>query len=139
MRKISKKFEIGNKIDYPTNALEMRDFYPAMKVNFACCNCLSNVQIEFEPSKVQERLFELYSMQYVDIDDLVDSGVGILMRSQRENRPYLTINHAKIAQYAVFECNRCYTDFLFVFGIDEFQPGRDICSISGLWEVKYKS
>ncbi|SHJ48168.1 hypothetical protein [Aquimarina spongiae] len=134
MKRIEEKIHSIKPVSYGKDKFINKELEPSAKTFYVCRNCKTENEIEIEPYKTGFPFFEIYRNKLIDESIILDSGMASKSIRQSEYLgEYLVLNLPTL--YFKTSCKNCNSDHMVVFGCGESQPGKQICKISGVWNI----
>ncbi len=112
---------------------QFNKIYPKVNFEYTCCNCHKKNEIEITPLKTGENLKKLVDLNHIKHDDIIANGVA--KKGLKKDDDYYLV-HGLPTMYHLFSCNHCNNRYIMIFAIGEPQPGRELCKISGIWNIE---
>jgi len=112
---------------------QFNKIYPKVNVEYTCYNCHKKNEIEITPLKTGKILKNLVDSNYIKHEDIIANGVA--KKGLKKDDDYYLV-HGLPTMYNLFSCDHCNNSYMMIFAIGESQPGRELCKISGIWNIE---
>ncbi|RZS92435.1 hypothetical protein [Aquimarina brevivitae] len=105
--------------------------HPKVTIHFNCLKCCCNNNVDIINYQTGRNFNDLVELGKIDVEYLLKNDI---VRYDKAISKYYIIQKLPTL-YELLSCDSCQEKYMMFFSLGEYQPGRDICEVSGLLRI----